>query len=127
MKSFGVASLAILAAIGSWYAVDVSTPNPSSFYIAMTGHHTHAAGAATDNIMRPSVPVQVPRAILPVGAYRFQFLTPTLVRVTSLDGTRMYGTFTTVPITRDIPPNQPPRLIASYMSGQCDRPPTSSN
>ena len=117
MKSFRVASLAVLAAIGSWYAVDVSTPDPSKFYITMTGHHTHAAGAATDNIMRSRAPVQVPRAILPVGTYRFQFLTPTLVQVTSLDGTRMYGTFTTVPITRNIPPNpQPPRLIASDLA-----------
>jgi hypothetical protein len=127
MKSFCVASLVVIALLGSWPAVDARTKDPSKFYITMTGHHTQAAGAATDT-MRFSVPVQVSRAILPAGTYRFRFLTPTLVQVTSLDGTRMYGTFTTVPITRNIPPNrgqvkfqnigaQPLRLIAWYMSG----------
>jgi len=106
MKSFRVASLVVLALVGSWYAVDTRTKDPSKFYITMTGHHTHAAGAVTDNTMRFSVPVQVSRAILPAGTYRFRFLTPTLVQVTSLDGTRMYGTFTTVPVTRNIPPNR---------------------
>jgi hypothetical protein len=106
MKSYRVASLVVLALVGFWYAVDTRTKDPSKFYITMTGHHTHAAGAVTDNTLRFSVPLQVPSAILPAGTYRFRFLTPTLVQVTSLDGTRMYGTFTTVPVTRNIPPNR---------------------
>ena len=106
MKSYRIVSLVVLALVGFWYAVDTRTKDPSNFYITMIGHPTHAAGALTDNTMRLSVPVHVPRAILPAGTYRFRFLTPTLVQVTSLDGTRMYGTFTTVPVTRNIPPNR---------------------
>src|SRR3977135_3867353 len=106
MKSFRVASLVVLALLETWCAVDAGTKDPSKFYITMTGHHTHAAGAATDNIMGFNVPVQIPRAVLPAGTYRVQFVTPTLVRVTSLDGTRVYGPFRTVPVTRNVPPNR---------------------
>jgi len=108
MKSFRVGLLVALALLASWQAADAQTKDPSKF----------------------SVPVQVQRAIPPAGTYtyRFQFLTPTLVRVTSLDGKRMYGTFTTVPVLRNVPPNrgqvrfqnvgvQPLRLIAWYMTG----------
>jgi len=106
MKSFRVGLLVALALLASWQAADAQTKDPFKF----------------------SVPVQVPRAIPPAGTYRFQFLTPTLVRVTSLDGKRMYGTFTTVPVLRNVPPNrgqvrfqnvgaQPLRLIAWYMTG----------
>jgi len=106
MKSFRVGLLVALALLASWQAADAQTKDPFKF----------------------SVPVQVPRAIPPAGTYRFQFLTPTLVRVTSLDGKRMYGTFTTVPVLRNVPPNlgqvrfknvgaQPLRLIAWYLTG----------
>jgi hypothetical protein len=106
MKSFRVGLLVALALLASWQAADAQTKDPSKF----------------------TMPAQVPRAIPPAGTYRFQFLTPTLVRVTSLDGKRMYGTFTTVPVLRNVPPNrgqvrfqnvgvQPLRLIAWYMTG----------
>ena len=106
MKSFPVGLPVALALLASWQAADAQTKDPSKF----------------------SVPVQVQRAIPPEATYRFQFLTPTLVRVTSLDGKRMYGTFTTVPVLRNVPPNrgqvrfqnvgvQPLRLIAWYMTG----------
>ena len=114
MKSHRIASLVVLALVGFWYAVDTGTKDPSTFYITLTGHHAHAAGAVTDNTMRFSAPVHVPRAIRPAGTYRFRFLTPTLVQVTSLDGTRMYGTFTTVQVTRNIPPNRGQVRFASH-------------
>jgi hypothetical protein len=79
--------------------------------------------------MRFSVPVEIPRAILPAGTYLFQFVGPSLVRVTDLDRTKVYATFTTVPAARHVPPNRgtvrfqnrggdsPVRLIAWFLSG----------
>ena len=130
MKSFRVASLVVIALLGSRYGVEAGAKDPSKFYITMTGHDTQVPGALTENIMTFNVPVQIPRRILPAGIYRFQFLTTTLVRVTSLDEKRVYGTFTTVPIVRHMPSDgkgqvrfqlagaQPMRLIGWFMDGR---------
>jgi len=129
MKSLRTASLVALAVFGAWHAADARATDPSKFYVTMTGHHVHASGAVTDNLITFSVPVQVPHATLPAGTYRFQFLTPSLVRVTDVNRTKVYATFTTVPVSRNVPPNrgqarfqrldgdQPLRLIAWYLYG----------
>jgi hypothetical protein len=129
MKALRIASFVALPLLASWQVAEAGAKDPSKFYVRMTDHHIHGSGAVTDNLMRFSVPVEIPHAVLPAGTYLFQFVGPSLVRVTDLDRTTVYATFTTVPATRHVPPNRgtvrfqnrggdsPVRLIEWFISG----------
>jgi hypothetical protein len=129
MKALCIASFVALALLASWQVAEAGAKDPSKFYVRMTDHHIHGSGAVTDNLMRFSVPVEIPRAVLPAGTYLFEFVTPTLVRVTDLNRTKVYATFTTMSAVRTVPPNRgtvrfqnrggdsPVRLIAWFLYG----------
>ena len=132
MKSLRLASLVALALFGSLQMVDAKPKDPSKFYVTMTGHPGHVSGALTDQIMKFDKPVQIPGAVLPAGTYLFQFLTPSFIRVTSPDRRQVFTTFTTIPVSRTVPPYrgqvrfqtlggaEPLRLLAWYLPGSSD-------
>jgi hypothetical protein len=68
-----------------------------------------------------SAPVELPGVTLPAGTYRFEHLdctaTPAVLRVTSEDGTRAYGMFSTTVEQRSTASTRPEVIFAEMPSG----------
>jgi len=110
-------------------ALAQSKPAPTKFYVTVDGHLSSASGGQPSATLTFSEPVQVPKADLPAGSYLFTMVSPSIVRVTSEDGRKVFTTFNTTTATRnrDLKHPQvrferatagaPLRLIGIYMEG----------
>ena len=105
--------------------------NSSSDYrVAVAGHVTAVSGVI-DGTLTFDHEVQVPGAALPAGTYRFTLVPPTTMRVTNEDGTKVYATFDTTPIVRQLTtshahvqfermPDGATRLVGLYAEGSAN-------
>ncbi len=68
-----------------------------------------------------SAPVALPGVTLPAGTYRFSrpdcAITDGLLRVSSQDGLKVYGTFLTIPEERQTPTHRPEVVFAEMPAG----------
>ena len=68
-----------------------------------------------------SAPVRLPAVTLPAGTYRFIHpdcaMTSGVLRVTSKDGTAVYGTFVTIPEERTTPAHRPEVVFGESPAG----------
>jgi hypothetical protein len=125
-------ALALVAAAGVCAAhvqpAAASTKKSSSNgRVAVEGHVTAVSGVL-DGTLTFDREVQVPGATLPAGRYRFTLVPPTAMRVTNEDGTKVYATFDTTPIARELTtthahvrfermPDGTTRLVGLYAEG----------
>jgi hypothetical protein len=87
---------------------------------------TSSSGSPLEATLTFSGPVQLPKIKLDAGTYLFRMVTPSTIRVSSRDGKKVYGTFTTTTVTRTADlekalvslerstADAPPRLVAIY-------------
>jgi hypothetical protein len=104
---------------------DSKTPS-TKFYVTVEGRMTSASGSPLEATLTFSGPVQLPKIKLDAGTYLFRMVTPSTIRVSSRDGKKVYGTFTTTTVTRTADlekalvslerstADAPPRLVAIY-------------
>src|SRR5262252_8019353 len=101
--------------------------SPPEYRVAVAGHVTAVSGVL-DGTLTFDHEVQVPGAALPAGTYRFTLVPPTAMRVTDEDGTKVYATFETTPIVRELTtshahvrfermPDGATRLVGLYAEG----------
>lgn len=96
----------------------------SVFAIALVGALASPAQATECNkltYLTFNAPVALPGVTLPAGTYRFTHpdcaMTGGILRVSSQDGTEVYGTFLTVPTERMTPSGQPEVIFAEMPTG----------
>ena len=103
MKNFIVVSSLLIVAF-------VATPTPA-----------RADQCAKLTYLTFTAPVELPGVTLPAGTYRFQHVdceaTPAVLRVSSEDGTRAYGMFSTTVEERSTPTMQPEVVFAEAAAG----------
>ena len=94
MKRVATISLALLALT----VFSAAAQEPIEYRVTVLGET--ARGSASDHFLTFNGPFQIPGVALPAGTYVFTFVTPSVVRVSSLDRSQHYGMFATIPVTQ---------------------------
>ena len=129
MKSIAFSLLLGAAAFGlAPSAAQAQTAKPAKYYVDVKGNIAPVTGSMEATLTFDK-PVQIPKAILPAGTYVFSLITPTTMRVTDEEGSKVFATFTTMAATRtgpvkraqlrfeDTGAGNPPRLIGVFADG----------
>jgi len=127
MRSITVFMIVGATLLASPHAAGAQSAGPQKFYVTATREKVRAPGASLpDQVLTFSVPVQVPRAVLPAGMYVFRRVSPGVMQVLDPRGSHIYATFPIAPVTKTgvermgevrfqrIRDDMPIRLIAWY-------------
>jgi len=130
MKTIALSLLVAAACAGLAPVVSAqSKPAPTKFYVTVKGHLASPSGGSPSATLTFSEPVQVPKAELPAGSYLFTMVSPSIVRVSSEDGAKVFATFNTTAATRSrnltkpqvrferVAAGAPLRLVGIYLEG----------
>ena len=106
-----------------------ASTRPEKYYVDVKGHIAPISGPMEATLTFDK-PVQIPKAILPAGTYLFTLITPTTMRVSDEEGSKIFAVFSTMGASRaptDITraqlrfetsgAGQPPRLIGVFPDG----------
>ena len=100
MRLISVLPVAAAALLGSAHVAAAQSPEPQWFHVHATLDQGHVRGSSPyDQVLTFSVPVQVPRVILPAGTYIFRPVSSGVVEVLTANGSHV-TTFLTVPATK---------------------------
>jgi hypothetical protein len=93
IASLAVASTGRVIAQSDWEPLE---------FVAYVQHNAKASGSLSENehLLIFDRPVQIPGAKLSAGAYIFNFVMPSLIRVSDDTRARVYSTFFVIPVYR---------------------------
>jgi hypothetical protein len=100
MKTITFAVIAAAVCTAGVSAQTASKTAPTKYYVTVDGHMSQTNGSILEATLTFSRDVQVPGTTLAAGTYLFTLFTPTTMRITNEEGTRVYTTFTTIPSSR---------------------------
>jgi len=127
----GAAALGLAPAAAVQAQTQKNTARPAKYYVDVKGHIAPMTGALEATLTFDKA-VQIPKAILPAGTYLFTLITPSTMRVTDEEGTKVFAIFNTMGTYRsqevrraqlrfeDTGEGQPPRLIGVFPEGSVD-------
>jgi hypothetical protein len=128
MKSKGVALFVVLAFVGLSRVAAAQTEGSSrSLLVYVAPTLKHSGLSPTEHVLSFSMPVEIPGARLPTGAYIFRLMGPRIVHVQNVTRSKSYATFFTIPAHRtgdesrerikfELPDDGgPPRIVAWYL------------
>ena len=128
MKTIAISLVLGALTLGLAPAAGAQTAKPAKYYVDVKGHIAPVTGSMEATLTFDK-PVQIPKAVLPAGTYVFRLITPTTMRVTDEEGSKVFATFTTMSASRtsetmraqlrfeDTGAGQPPRLIGVFPDG----------
>ena len=120
-----VVTLAFVALSRAAAAQTAPSSRALLLYVAPT--LKYSALSSTEHILSFSVPVEIPGALLPAGAYIFRLMEPRIVQVQNVTRSKSYATFFTIPtdgtgdesrerIKFELPDDDGPlRIVAWYL------------
>ena len=76
-------------------------------YVKVQGRMAAADGSPLVATLTFSAPVRLPKMTLREGTYLFRMITPSTLRISSVDGAKVYATFATTTATRTKDLSQP--------------------
>jgi hypothetical protein len=76
-------------------------------YVKIQGRMAAADGSPLEATLTFSAPVRLPKLTLREGTYLFRMVTPSTLRISSVDGATVYATFDTTTVTRSKDLSQP--------------------
>ena len=104
----------LLGAIGAAVppaVIAYSKANEKAFwertYVKVHGHMAPANGSPLEATLTFAAPVRLPKTTLDEGTYLFRIVTPSTLRISSVDGTKLFATFPTRTVTRTKDLSQP--------------------
>jgi hypothetical protein len=92
--------IAAATLLGSAHVADAQSTEPQWFYVQASLDRGHLRGSSpSDQVLTFSVPVQVPRVILPAGTYIFRPMSSGVVQVLAANGSHV-TIFMAIPATK---------------------------
>jgi hypothetical protein len=107
MKTITLALIAAAICAAPVSAQTASKAASTKYYVDIDGHMAPVSGSSLEATLTFSHDVQVPGATLKAGSYLFTLISPTTMRITNEDRSKVYTTFATMPASRAVTTSHP--------------------